>query len=261
MSGALAVAATASAAFSFFLPSVLTGAEVGNGNLRGTALVVLLLAAPTLLTAMARTRRGSTRWLVVWLGTLGYLLYQAVLFCFATPLNSLFLCYVAYLGLAVWSIVTLFPAVDQHAFSSRLSSGMPARFLAVFALAITAMNAVVWLSAIVPALLDSHPASLMKGTGLLTNPVYVQDLAIWLPLFTTAAVGCWHRRAWGLLVTGAMLVMFTLEGIGVATDQWFGSRADPTSPAASMMMVPAFAALAVVTGTVLALYLYNVDRR
>jgi hypothetical protein len=261
MSGALAVAATASAAFSFFLPSVLTGAQVGNGNLRGTALVVLLLGAPTLLTAMVATRRGSTRWLVVWLGTLGYLLYQAVLVCFATPLNSLFLCYVAYLGLAVWSIVTLFPAVDQHAFGCRLSTGMPARFLAVFALAITAMNAVVWLSAIVPALLDSHPASLMKGTGLLTNPVYVQDLAIWLPLLTAAAVGCWHRRAWGLLVTGAMLVMFTLEGIGVATDQWFGSRADPSSPAASMMVVPAFAALAVVTGSVLALYLYNIDRR
>ena len=46
--------------------------------------------------------------------------------------------------------------------------------------------------------------------------------------------------------------MLTLEGIGVATDQWFGSRADPTSPAASMTMVPAFAALAVVVGTVLA---------
>ena len=29
----------------------------------------------------------------------------------------------------------------------------------------------------------------MKGTGLLTNPVYVQDLAIWLPLLTAAAVG------------------------------------------------------------------------
>ena len=71
---------------------------------------------------------------------------------------------------------------------------------------------------------------------------------------------CWPRRAWGLLVTGAMLVMLTLEGIGVATDQWFGSRADPTSPAASMTVVPAFAALAVVTGTVFALYLHNIDR-
>ena len=121
------------------------------------------------------------------------------------------------------------------------------------------MNAAVWLAAIVPALLSSDPASLMKGTGLLTNPVYVQDLAIWLPLLMAAALACWHRRAWGLLVTGAMLVMLTLEGIGVATDQWFGSRADPTSPAASMTMVPAFAALAVVIGTVLAVYLHNID--
>jgi hypothetical protein len=260
LSGALAAVAAASAAFSFFLPWVFTGAEVGNGNLRGTALVVLLLGVPTLLTAMAGTARGSPRWLVVWLGTLGYLLYQAVLFCFATPLNILFLCYVAYLGLGVWSIVTLFPAVDQRAFGSRLSISMPSRSVAAFAFAIAVMNAAGWLAAIVPALLGSDPASLMKGTGLLTNPVYVQDLAIWLPLLPVAAVACWHRRAWGLLVAGAMLVMLTLEGVGVATDQWFGSRADPTSPAASMTMVPAFAALAVVIGTVLALYLHNIDR-
>ena len=88
----LATAAAASAGFSFLLPSVLAGAAVGNGNLRGTALVVLLLGVPTLLTAMVATGRGSTRWLVGWLGTLGYLLYQAVLFCFATPLNVLCLC-------------------------------------------------------------------------------------------------------------------------------------------------------------------------
>jgi hypothetical protein len=260
LSGALAVAAAASAALSFFVPSVLTGAAVGNGNLRGTALVVLLIGVPTLVTAMIRSSRGSTRWLVGWLGTLGYLLYQAVLFCFATPLNSLFLCYVAYLGLAVWSIVTLVPAVDLHGFGSRVSAGMPARFVAGFALAIAALNAAVWLSAIIPALLQSRPESLMKGTGLLTNPVYVQDLAIWLPLLATAAVACWRRRPWGLLVTGAMLAMFTLEGIGVATDQWFGSRADPFSPAASMTMVPAFAVVALVTGTVLGIHLRNITK-
>jgi hypothetical protein len=240
---------------------VLTGAVVGNGNLRGTALVVLLIGVPTLVTAMVATSRGATRWLVGWLGTLGYLLYQAVLFCFATPLNGLFLCYVAYLGLAVWSIVTLLSAVDLHVFGSRVSAGMPARFVAGFALAIAAINAAAWLAAIIPALLQSRPESLMEGTGLLTNPVYVQDLAIWLPLLATAAVACWRRRSWGLLVTGAMLAMFTLEGIGVATDQWFGSLADPFSTAASMTMVPAFAAVAVVTGTVLALHLHGIDRR
>ena len=41
-------------------PRCSSGAEVGNGNLRGTALVVLLLGVPTLLTAMVGTARGST---------------------------------------------------------------------------------------------------------------------------------------------------------------------------------------------------------
>jgi hypothetical protein len=260
LSAALAVAAVASGAVSFLVPSVLTGAAVGNGNLRGTALVVVVIGIPVLVTAMLATSRGSTRWPVVWLGTLGYLLYQAVLFCFATPLNGLFLCYVAYLGLGVWSIVALVPAVDLPAFGSRVSAAMPARLVAGFALAVAALNAAAWLGAIVPALLASQPASLMKGTGLLTNPVYVQDLAIWLPLLAVAAVACWRRLPWGLLVTGAMLTMFTLEAIGVATDQWFGSRADPSSPAASMTMVPVFAAVAVVTGTVLGVYLRNLTR-
>jgi capsular polysaccharide biosynthesis protein len=55
--------------------------------------------------------------------------------------------------------------------------------------------------------------------------------------------------------------MLTLEGIGVGTDQRFGSRADPTSPAATMTMVLVFAAFAVVVGTVLLFYLHNIDRR
>lgn len=259
LSGALALIAAVAAAISLLVPSVLTGAAVGNGNLRGTALIVLVLAVPVLLLAMLYTSRGSARWAIVWLGTLGYLLYQAVLFCFATPINALFLAYVAYLGLGVWSIVVLVSAIDRNAFAARLRPGAPFRFVGAFTLVITGGNAVVWLAAIVPALLAADPASLLKDTGLLTNPVYVQDLAIWLPLFTVAGIACLRRRPWGYLVTGAALVMFTLEGVGVAADQWFGSRADPTSAAASMTAVPVFAGLAVVVGAVLALHLRAVN--
>ena len=88
----------------------------------------------------------------------------------------------------------------------------------------------------------------------------MQDLAIWLPLLAVGAVATWRRRTWGLLVTGAMLVMFVLESVGIATDQWFGSRADPTTGIASMSMVPAFAVLALVIAVPLVWYLRNVDR-
>jgi len=260
LSGALVVVAAAAAGFSFFIPSLLTGAEVTKGNLRGTALVVLVVGIPVLVTAMIRTVRGCARGLVVWLGTLGYLLYQAVLFCFATPLNNLFLVYVAYLGLAGWGLVMLLLATDLRGFGARLSPGMPARCVAGFAIAIAVLNAVVWLAQIIPAVLSPDPMTLLEDTGLLTNPVFVQDLAIWLPLLVTAAIAGWRRQSWGLLVTGALLVMFVLESIGIATDQWFGSRADPTSAAASMSIVPVFVVLALVIAVPFVWYSQNIDR-
>ncbi|MEO6144824.1 MAG: hypothetical protein ABIP19_12665, partial [Dermatophilaceae bacterium] len=76
MSGALGVVAAAAAGLSFFVPSVLTGAPVAVGCLRGTALVILVAGLPVLAAAMSRAARGAARGLVVWLGTLGYLLYQ-----------------------------------------------------------------------------------------------------------------------------------------------------------------------------------------
>jgi hypothetical protein len=261
LSGSLAVVATAAALLSFLFPSLLTGSKVATGNLRGTALAILVVGLPVLVTAMRVAARGSARGLVVWVGTLAYLLYQAVLFCFATPLNNLFLVYVAYLGLCFWSLVTLLLRFDLAAFEQRLSARMPARPLAGVALTLVVLNAYAWLSQIVPATFSSRPGSLMKDTGLLTNPVFIQDLAIWLPVLTAAGIASWNRKPWGLLVTGAMLVMFVLESISIATDQWFGSQAAPLSESASMSAVPAFAVLALLTAVPLLWYCQYLDRR
>jgi hypothetical protein len=261
LSGGLGLAVAAAAGLSLAFPSVLAGAEVTKGNLRGTALVLLVLGVPVLATAMLRSARGSARALVVWLGTLGYLMYQSVLFCFGTPLNDLFLLYVAYLGLAVWSIVFLLRGTDLARFGYRLSKDMPARAVGGILLAIVVANSLAWLGQIVPALLDDEPGRLVKDTGLLTNPVFVQDLSFWLPLGAVAAVACWGRRTWGLLITGAMLAMFVLEGFGVAADQWLGSRADPSSDSASMSAVPVFVVVALLTAVPLAWYLHAVDRK
>lgn len=260
LSGALAAVATAVAVLSLALPSLLSGVDAANGSLRGTALVMVCAGVPVLVAGMRLTARGSARGLVFWLGAAGYLLYQAVLFCFATPLNNLFLLYVAYLGSALWSLVSVFHATDLREFGTRLAPAMPARWITGFALVVVVLNAAAWLVQIVPAVFSRNPASLLEGTGLLTNPVFVQDLAVWLPLLAAAALAGRRRVAWGLLVTGAMLAMLVLEGAGVATDQWFGSRADPASGIASSTMVPVFAVVALLIAVPLACYLRNVDR-
>jgi hypothetical protein len=260
LSAALGVAATAAAGLTVAYPALLSGVTAANGNLRGTAVVVLAVGVPVLTGSAAGSARGSARAFVVWLGTVGYLLYQAVLLCFATPLNNLFLFYVAYLSLAVWSLVFVLRSADIAAFGQRLSPRVPIRYIAGYAVVVMVLNTAAWLSGAVPAVFSSHPRAFLTDSGLLTNPVYIQDLAIWLPLLGTAAVAAWRRQVWGQLITAAMLTLFVLESISIAVDQWFGSHADPTSSLSSMAMVPAFAAVGLVTALPLAALLRNLDR-
>lgn len=264
LSGGLAAAALAASATSFFVPGLLGGPPVSQGNLRGTALVIMVLAIPCLVGAMVFTARGSARSLVVWVGSVAYITYQGVLFLFGTPFNSLFLVYVAMMSLALWSLVVVVRAIDVAAFSARFDDRLPARGIAVYAVVLAVLNAVVWLRTILPATLSETPSAFLQGSGMTTNPVFVQDLAFWLPLLVAGGWWLWRRSPWGELIVGAMLVMLVLEGIGVASDQWFGATADPGTPFASLSAVPLFFGLAVVGAVPLVFYfrhLHSEDSR
>jgi hypothetical protein len=260
LSGDLAVVAAASAAVSLFNPSLLGGAAVSRGNLLGTALVVLVVAVPLLVGATVGAARGSARALVPWLGATAYLLYQGILFCFATPMNSIFLLYVAHLGLGIWSLVALLSHIERDGLAARFDAGMPLRAIAGITGTLAALNALVWLARIVPGIGTSNPGSVLQGSGLLTSPVWVQDLAFWIPLTIAMAVLMWQGRLWGTLLTGAMLAMYVIECLSIASDQWWGARADASHPdLASMAAVPPFVVAAVLLVLPLLWYLRHVD--
>jgi hypothetical protein len=128
--------------------------------------------------------------------------------------------------------------------------------VAVYVWVIVALNALAWLTRIVPTLGAGGQAAFLRGTGLPTNPVYVQDLALWLPFIAVAAVWLWQRRPWGYVVIGGALVMWVLESAGIAVDQWYGHAADPASPVASAALTPAFGVLALI-GLVPTWYLFR----
>jgi hypothetical protein len=260
LSAALAVVVGAAAAFTFFAEGILTGPAVAVGNARGTALVMLVLGLPAFAVSAALTARGSVRALFVWLGATLYLLYNAVMFLFGTPFNHLFLLYVAMLSLSIWSLVSLVRGIDRDAVVNRMSSRLPARGIGAYLLAIAVVNALVWLRTAVPASLDDEPTAFLAEIGLTTSPTFVQDLAFWLPLTALGGVLLWRRTPWGYLVAGSIATYGVFEAVGVATDQWFGYRAEPGTSYASPGGVWLFAALAVVGSVVAALFLANVDR-
>lgn len=246
LSGLLAVTTAVACLLTFLVPGVLQGAAVMNGSARGTALAVLLLGVPVLAVSMALARAGSARAVLCWLGVAGFVLYNSVMFLFATPFNRLFLLYVVMLALGAWSVGVLLWQTDVAGLGRSFTERAPVGPVAVYVWVIVTLNALAWLSRIVPALIDGGQAAFLRGTGLPADPVYIQDLALWLPLIAVAAAWLWRRRAWGYLVIGAALVMWVMENAGIAVDQWYGHAADPASPVASAALTPAFAALALI---------------
>jgi len=205
---------------------------------------------------MTLARAGSARAVLAWLGAAGYLLYNAVLFLFATPFNRLFGLDVAMLALAAWSVGVLVWQTDVAGLGRRFTQRTPVRPVAIYVWVIVALNALAWLRQVVPALAGGGQAAFLRGTGLPTSPVYVQDLALWLPLIAVAAAWLWQRRAWGFLVIGGTLIMWIMESAGIAVDQWYGHAADPASPAASATLTPGFGLLALI-GLVPVYYLFR----
>jgi hypothetical protein len=164
------------------------------------------------------------------------------MFLFATPFNPLFLLYAAMLSLSLWTIGTVLLTWAPDAFGPRL----PRRPIAIYMWVTVGLNLLAWLRVIIPATLADQPTTFLDGTGLTTNPVFIQDIAIWLPLATVAAVGLWQSRPVWTLIAGAILTAWVIESISVAVDQTFGHAADPTSTVVSSSVAWLFAVLAIV---------------
>ena len=202
LSAALAATAAAASLLTFTIPAVLRGPAVMNGSARGTALVVLLAGVPVLACSMLLATRGSAAAVITWLGSVAFLLYNSLMFVFATPANRLFLLYLAMLALGTWSAGAVLRQADVATLGALFSRRTPVKGIAVYMWVIVALNATIWLVRIMPTIAVGGSPGYLRGTGMTTNVVYVQDLALWLPLLAVAAAWLWQRRPWGYLLAG-----------------------------------------------------------
>ena len=246
LTAALLVLCTAIAVVTLLAPTVLRDPPSYAGNALGTYVVVLFVAVPVIALAMRAASRGSLGARFLWLGGVGYLLYNAIMSSFSLQFNELFLPYVASLSLAVWSFAAVLRTIDVAALPARIHPRFPVRLVGGYLVVTALAFALLWLSDVVPAVLAGTRPLSLRGTTLPTNPVQVIDFAFTLPVTAAAGLWLWRRRPWGYLLAGMMLVLLTLESVSIAADQYFGHRADPTQPAATVMLFVALAAIGAV---------------
>ncbi|MGZ5398387.1 MAG: hypothetical protein ACXWDM_00140 [Nocardioides sp.] len=246
MSLVLAAGSALAAWPSLTRPELLTGEPVTVGNLRGTALIVLVLTVPLLLVGLWSAGRGSLRGLALWLGAVMALTYQAVLFCFGIPINALFLPYVAMLGLGAWTLIALTPVFNEAVHAPTSAGARSSRMAPAVLVFLALGNALVWLARAAPITWTGERPGALTEAGLITSGVWVQDLAFWIPAAVVIAVMTWRGDPRGQILTASMLTFYVIECLSVASDQWWGVRADDSHPeVASMAAVPGAVVLGV----------------
>lgn len=227
-------------------PTVLRDPPGYAGNALGTWAVALLVAAPVVAVAMRAAARGSLAARVVWLGGVGYLLYQAILSSFSLQFNELFLLYVASLSLGVWTFIAVLATIDVGEVAARVPQRFPARLVGGYLIATALAFGALWLADVFPAVASGARPLSLRGTTLPVNPVQVIDFAFTLPVSFVAGLWLWRRRPWGYVLGGTMLVLLLIESVSIAVDQYAGHRLDPTQPVGTVALFVVLTAIGAV---------------
>src|SRR6266516_2839233 len=111
-----------------------------------------LVAAAALLSAVYFVSKGSVKAFLVWIGVLLSLLYPYVIYAFDIHFNSLFLVYVALVGLSFYTLVD--GIIRLHLDKSYFAANNRARVVSVFLMVVAVLFYFLWFS-------------IFTGTGIL----------------------------------------------------------------------------------------------
>ena len=172
-----------------------------------------VIAAAALLVATYFVSKGSVKAYLVWIGVLLSLLYPYVIYAFDIHFNSLFLVYVALVGLIFYTLVS--SVIHLRLDIAQFTPNGRAKVVSGFLMVVAVLFYFLWLSEDIPALLTGSTPQTVMVNNLLTNPVHVLDMALYLPAMMLTAVLLWRRKLLGYILALPMLVFNILTGIGI----------------------------------------------
>ena len=177
--------------------------------------IVNLVAVVVLFIAAYFVNKGSVKAFLVWGGVLLYLLYAYIIYAFDVHFNSLFLVYVAIVGLSFYALVGSVRHLHLNDLQASFSATTKARLVSVFLLVLGIVFSLLWLREEIPALVTGQIPPSVTAANLPTNPVHVLDLGLYLPAMIITALLLWRRKLLGSLLAGPLLVFSVLTGTAI----------------------------------------------
>ena len=182
----------------------------------GQDLVNLFIVSPLLLVSLIFMEKNSKTGTFIFGGTVLYVLYTFVIYSFGVHFNNLFLLYCLILGCSLYLFILYIYYVNRMDVKQWFEENIPVKTIGGYFFLIALIFYFLWLSDILPAIInDTIPESVMEY-DLLVNPVHVLDLAVALPALIITAILLIKKNQLGYILTPVLLVFTILLTIALA---------------------------------------------
>jgi hypothetical protein len=177
----------------------------------GQDAVNLFIVLPLLiLTLLFWAKHGNRIALYVYSGTIFYILYSFVIYCFGVYFNNLFLLYCITLGLSLYLFIMIVVQFQKADAQQWFDDKIPVKTIGIYLIVVGIMFYALWLKDIIPAIMQGTVPPSVSDYKLLVNPVHVIDIAIALPGLIITAVLLMIKHRLGYIFTPILLVFIIL---------------------------------------------------
>jgi hypothetical protein len=173
---------------------------------RSTDLATLVVAVPVLIASMILSLRGFMWAQLVWLGMIGYALYNYAYYLFGAAFNSFFLIYVALFTLSMFALIFALVNVDVHEIARKYRDKTPAKWISGYMIFVAAGIGGLWIAQSLSFVATGKVPPFIETVDHPTSVVFALDLSLVVPFLVLGAVWLRQRRPWGYVLAGILNV-------------------------------------------------------
>jgi hypothetical protein len=219
----------------------------------GNDWVTLVVAVPLMVVAIVLAARRSIQGLLLWLGMLGYAVYDYAYYVFGVALNVFFPLYVAAIVLSVVALILALSQIDIAVVAASFRPKAPVRMIGGYLAFLGIGLGSVWLM--------MWAAYAFAGRATPVEPeafklVAALDLSIMTTVLTFGGVLLWRRHGWGYVVAAIAGIQSSLYLLVLSVNSWVAIHRGLADAPGEL---PVWGSLGALTSTATVLLLTNVQ--
>ncbi|WP_105616424.1 hypothetical protein [Vallitalea okinawensis] len=176
-------------------------------------LLTLILVIPIMILVLVMYKRSKHLAQIIWMGTLGYMIYNYIFYLYGASFNYFFLIYVFLFTFSTYALILMLLKTNADEFMSWFSEKVPAKRISIFMFSFAVVLGGMWIGISVSYVITNVVPMTITQTGHPTSVVFATDLSFLISGMVVSGILLWKKNIWGYIFSSIVLFKATTYGL------------------------------------------------